>query len=229
MSDINDVIFDALLREAVAANFREKMEAMPSEEELLRENPPSDRHVRRMKAIFAMERRMRIRGTLFKYTKAAVLVICIAATLFFALLMTNSNVRAAVRDAIVQVWEDFTSVKYDDSTVSEKSAQDFSLGYIPIGYSFDSAVENGDNFLSVYTDAHNNTLILNISPTALHAVDTEYRDYYTESKNGVIYHVYEAHDAEHESYVIWSHENFSFRLSGVVSVKEIMRSATSLA
>jgi hypothetical protein len=228
MSEINDVIFDALLKEAVAANFREKMEAMPSEKELLRENPPSARHIRRMKAIFAMEHRMRTRANLFKYTKAAVLTICIAATLFFALLMTNSGVRAAVRDAIVEVWELFTSVKYDDSMASEKSAKDFSLGYIPSGYVFNSAVENGDNFLSVYTDADNNTFILNISPSALHAVDTEYRDYYTESKNGVTYHVYEANDAEHESYVIWVYENFSFRLSGVVPVEKLIQSAVSL-
>jgi hypothetical protein len=225
---MNDVIFDTLLKEAVAENFREKMEAMPSEEELLRENPPSAHHIRRMKAIFAMERRMKIRTPVFKVAKAAVYVVCVIAALTFALLLTNPGVRAAVREAIVTFWGKFASVEFPEAETPSKSIQDFSLQYIPEGYSLDSTVENGETLLTFYMDANGDMLILDISPPNSYAIDSEHQNYRTETVDGVVYHVFESTKSGDSTNIIWESEGFSFQLNGILSADELLRSAISL-
>jgi hypothetical protein len=92
MNNIGDVVFDAMLKEAVIADFRAEMEAMPSEEEILRDHPYSEEHNRRMKALFASERRRTAVARLWSFAKAAVIFISVFATLAFALLMTNPEV-----------------------------------------------------------------------------------------------------------------------------------------
>jgi hypothetical protein len=227
-TDINNVVFDAILKEAVALNFRAKMEAMPSEEELFRENPPSARHIRRMNAIFALERRMRVRARLFKYAKTAMYIICITATLTFAVLMTNPNVRAAVKEAIVKFWEGFTSVEYITADVFGKSAKDFSLTYIPAGYAIESIVESGESCLTIYADEDGKMLIMDAGPSGFNAVDSAHQDYYTKTVSGVTYHVFASVKSGDDTVIVWDYGGYSFQLSGLFTADELMRSAVSL-
>jgi hypothetical protein len=228
MSDIGNIVFDAMLKEAVTANFRAKMEALPSEDEIRREHPLSERHIQRMKKLFAQERRQAALKKVWSFAKAALIFLCILSTLTFALLMTNPSVRAAVRDAIVKVWEGFTSVEFTNKDKPAKEARDFSLGYIPKGYTKLSIEEYGDNCLTIYTDAEGNMLMLDVAFPIYYAVDNDHREYYSIVQGGIEYHVFEAPDTENYSQIIWESDGFSFELTGIISVDELHKMALSV-
>jgi len=218
-----------MLKEAVHEDFRAEMDAMPPEEEILRNHPFSEDHTRKMKALFTFERRKIAARRMWSYSKVAVIFLCILSTVTFSLLMISPEVRAAVRNAIVRVWEGFTSVEFPDASTPEKESKDFSPEYIPQGYTMISSVEFGDSRLTVYMDEDDNMLMLEVSSADSHAVDNENREYYSVYHNGVEYHIYDSVDIEQFStVVVWTQEGFSFSMSGEIPIDEIIRAAVSV-
>jgi len=228
MADIGNIVFESMLKEAVAANFRSKMEVLPLEEQLLKEYPPSPEHVAKMKSLFKRERRIETVKKLLSFTKAAVVVLCVAATVFFSALMLVPQVRATVRDAIVQFFGLFTQVEFTPTESADREVGSFSLRHIPDGYGQTDVYEYGDNFIRIYGDADGNTLIFHISPPDTHAGDTEHRAYRTEIHKGITYHIYEALDTNTNSDVSWAQNGFMFSLTGSIPVDELMKTAYSL-
>lgn len=228
MAEIGSIVFEAMLKTAVTENFRSKMNSMLSEDELLRMYPPSDNYTRKMKSLFVWERR---RAALTKFksvAKAAVIVVCILSTVFISLLMISTDVRAAVRDAIVQFFEGFTQIDFAEPDEIPKSAGDYTAGYIPGGYELVKSEEYGDSYFAVYEDIDGNMLMLNIIPQGTHMGDTDNRKYRTETYEGITYHIFEAHTADYYSTVAWSKDDFMFSLTGSVTIDEITKMARSI-
>lgn len=127
MDNIGDVVFDAMLKEAVTANFRAEMEGIPSGDEL--ERSFSDRHIRKMKALFAYERRQIIVKKVWSFAKAAALFFCILTTITFLLLAainpegltgifstgtdTPAEVSAVVFHAVKNEYHDYHTETHD--------------------------------------------------------------------------------------------------------------------
>ena len=225
---VYDIVFDLMLKEAVAANFHNKMSVMPSEEEILKEHPFSDNHIHKMNKLFAIERRTTYIRSVISVAKIAMLVVCVIAALTFSLLLTSPQVRAAVQDAIVKFYEGFTSVAFVDTDKPDKAAQGFSPSYIPKAYSLASSEAYGENSIAIYMDADENMLMLEVSPSGFFAVDNEYLTYYTEVHDGVTYHIHESPDKEHFSFLLWTNDGFSFCLNGVIHVEELLKTARSV-
>lgn len=228
MTDVGAIVFDAMLKEAVTANFHNKMRAMPPEEELLRKYPPSAEHICKMNSLFLQERRRETIKIRLNYAKVAVFILCLASTILFSILMFNPQVRAVVRDAIVQFFDGFARIEYNEPDETPKTAQSFTPGYLPEGYELIKTEEYGDNCFVIYEDADGNRLMLNISPADSHMGDTDNRVYRTEIHEGVTYHIFEAHDADDYSTITWSKEGFMFSLTGAVPLEELMNTAHSL-
>ena len=228
MNDIENIMLDSMLREAVTANFHAKIKALPSEEEMRKLNPPSPEHVYKMKKLFRWERRHDIAKKLLPMTKAAVLAVCVATSILFSALMFNAQVRAAVRDSIVQFFELFTRIEFTETDKGEKVATDFVLRYIPDGYEQVKSDGHGDTSLTIYGDADDYVIFFNVSPTDTYAGDTENRDYRTESHNGIEYHIYESHAIDNYSDVVWAQDGYMFSLNGVISIDELLKMAYSL-
>ena len=229
MSNVTSLLFDIMLKEAVKADFEAEIESLPPEDEILSNHPLSEEHTRKMKALFAWERRKVITRHLWSYAKVAVIFLCILSTVTFSLLMISPEVRAAVRNAIVRVWEGFTSVEFTDNNTPSKESKDFSPEYIPQGYALLSVDEFGDSYIMVYIDDDSNMLMLEISSTDSHAVDNENREFYEEQHNGVEFYIYESVDIKRiSSVVVWTQEGFSFSLSGVIPIDALIRVAVSV-
>jgi len=228
MIDVGNTVFEAMLKEAVKSNFQAKMKAMPNEEQLLKEYPPSCEHIRKMKSLFKWEHRRNVTRSILSFAKAAVLVLCAAVTVLFAALIISPQVRAAVRDTVVQFFESFTRIEFNTYARADKKATDFSLGYVPDGYARMSVTEYGDAVLVTYGDSENNMLLFNISPPDTHTVDSENADYHVETYSGITYYIYEAAEETEYSNIAWSQDGYVFSLMGIVSVDELMKTALSL-
>ena len=228
MNNIDEIIFDTILKEAVHANFRARMDAMPSEEQLRKEYAPSPEHVRKMKKLFAWERRRDFTRKLIAITKAAAVALCVGVAILFSVLMFAPEVRAAVHGTIVRFFEGFTQVRFGESTPTDRTADSFSLGFIPGGYELISSEEVGDGIFEIYSDNDGNLLFFDIHPADSLASDTDHREYRTEIHFGVVFHILESSSNDYDSTVLWEQEGFIFVLIGRNTVDELLEMAFSL-
>jgi len=227
-----DITFEAMLKEAVTANFQAKMDALPSKEETLREYQFSAKHTRRMKKLFAMERRTPFARQIHSFAKAAALVLCVAAVLFASVLAVSPQIRAAVWEAIVRVFDRHTEIEFREPEGSPiREARDFSPRHIPQGYMLtheEFFEPHGESYTAIYKNADGDMLVFGVDPPGQVSVDNEYLVYYTEIHAGVTYHIHESHDGERESVIIWSMDGFAYSLYGLVPVDELMTVAQSV-
>ena len=141
--------------------------------------------------------------------------------------MLNPEVRAVVTKTIVSFFEGFTTIEFADDGSPSKSAEDFSLKYLPDGYVFVSMDVYGENCLTIY-EGDDGILSFNVGAVDTHAVDNDHRTYYAETHNGITYHVNEAQEDGYQSVVVWVQDGFSFKLGGCVAAEELLTAAYSL-
>jgi hypothetical protein len=231
MNNISDIVLDAMIKEAVTANFKAKMNAMPSEEELREKYPPSPEHVRKMKKLFAWEKRRDFRKKVMPITKAAAVFLCVATTLLFSALMFSPEVRAAVHGTIVRFFEGFAQVEFVDSEtpeVTNRTVDSFSLRFIPDGYELINSEELGDGIFMMFGNSEGNLILFEIQPPGAIYSDTDRRDYREEVYSGITYHVFESLNEETNSNIDWEQDGFMFGLIGTISVTELLEMAFSL-
>ena len=227
MNDIGNIALDSILKEAVTANFYAKLEALPSEEQLRNDFPPSSEHVRKMEKLFRWQKNREFTRSLLRYGKVAVLVLCVATSVLFSVLMFNPQVRAVVHDTIVQFFEKFARVEFSEPDDTNRTAGSFVLLYIPDGYEQMSYEEHGDSLLIVYEGKNEDILIFSVNPNDTHAVDSEHRSYRIESHSDIEFYIYESHDTDYFSDIIWTQDDFMFTLTGTLPVDELLKMALS--
>jgi len=229
--NMTDIVFDAMLKEAVIANFRTKMEEMPSEEIILEETPFSDEHNRKMEEIFKTEKRQTIIKkvrTVRSYAKVAVFIICITATLTFAAFLTSTEVRAVFRNVIINIFEKFTNIEFEEPQNQEKEAYRFTPQYIPNGFKLIHTEIYGFSFLVIYENANDDIIIINIHPIGSTNIDNENHEFYEVIYDDITYHINKALDEDKFSTVLWITEGFMFEIEGNVVVEEILNMARSM-
>jgi hypothetical protein len=228
MADIKYVVFEAIIKDAVIADFKAEMESIPSETEILQEHPLSSGHIRKMKKIFALERRREMTRRIATYAKSAVIVLCVTVTFFFVLLMLNPEVRATVREAIVDFFEGFTRIGFIETDLPTSNSSDFSLQYIPDGFTQTSADQYGESQLIVYENKDGNAIMFDFGTGGSYTVDNEFTVYHTEISDGITYHIYKASDTIHDSNIIWAVDGYTFQINGTAPIEELKRMAYSL-
>lgn len=107
------------------------------------------------------------RKTLFDYSKLVlkrVAVVLVVATLSLGIAMSiSSDVRAAVITFIVEIYEAFTDFEVINTEDIEKNADEYTLQYVPDGYSLDRVFEEEDYFIAYYVNEDNNYFEIFIS------------------------------------------------------------------
>jgi len=154
--------------------------------------------------------------------------------------MVNPQVRAAVRDAIVQFYNDHIRITFDDAdggdtdtpenpNVETKTAQDFLPHYLPDGYTLLAEEILGYDCFKIYMDENRNMFMLDVALLAAHGLDIEHSKYRTEAYDGITYHISETYDEDAYSNIVWTRNGFSFALAGLLPVGDLLQIARSVA
>jgi hypothetical protein len=229
MNNIGDIALDAMIKEAVIANFEERMAAMPSEEQLRKGYTPSPEHVRKMKKLFAWEKRRDFRRKVMPITKAAAVILCVTTTVMFAALMFAPEVRAAVYGTFVRFFEGFAQVEFSETPeTTDRTADSFRLGFFPHGYELMVREELNEGIFTVYSDAEGNLLFFEFHPLDSPAFDTDHREYRAEFHFGIVFHIFESSNMDNHSNISWEQGGFMFNLTGIIPVSELLEMALSL-
>jgi len=128
---VNDVVFEALFRQAVIDDFNEEIDSIPTNEQLAKIYSFSSEFEIRMKKLFIKDRRSSLLKNTMLYSRRVASVLIIVLGLLFGTLLFNTEVRAAVGRVLVEWYEKFTSFTFsDDEVIDEKKGRDHAAAEI---------------------------------------------------------------------------------------------------
>lgn len=224
---VNDVVFEALFRQAVIDDFNEEINSIPTNEQLAKKYSFSPKFEMRMKKLFTKNRRKSLTKAFILYSRKVASIFIIVLGLLFGTLLFNTEVRAAVGKVLVEWYEKFTSFTFrDDEIIGEK--KEWTLGYLPEGYvqesyevlgrvtSMEFTNTKGDKIrfyygpeesitnISVDNENHeiNSSVILNNEAFSISAIDEGF-------DNGIV----------------WNMEGHTFNLWGRIQMDELKKVA----
>jgi len=227
MSNINNHLFEAMLRQAVIQNSKNQMAALPSEEELAKIYTFSDEHNRKMKKLFAADKRRETVVVIFKWSKVVAIAVCVSVTLMFGTLLTSAEFREAVGNVIITWFDKFTKFQSQDSQFTER---EWLLEYLPEGFSLHDSYRVGDIKGVEYNNSNGVTIEFSYSPSDFStSVDNEDREYEILLENNIYYHVFETTINDNKSnIIIWDMEEYRFTVMGNCDIEELLKIAFSV-
>lgn len=228
-NDLGKEISEAILRYAVIENHNREMAAIPSDEELAKLYTFSKRHEARMKALFAKENYKLIRRKIFKVSRNIAAVLIIMAVVLFGALLTNSDIRAAVKQVIIEWYDKFTRFNFSDQDAVEENAE-----WYP-SYMIEGFKETEIFFVGVvrsieFRNQENNLITFDygLADSVSYAIDNEHSTYETIENDGVEYHVFPAESNEYTSKIIWYDSGYAFYLNSKADLDELLKIAFSV-
>ena len=88
-----------------------------------------------------------------QYAKRVAVILIIVSNIFFALLLTSPEVRAAIGSVAVEWFEKFTTIIYhSDKTEEDRIDKEFRPQFLPDGYSEINAIDFDNIMLVIYSD-----------------------------------------------------------------------------
>jgi len=222
---LNDSVFDALFRQAVIDNFHEEYNSLPQPEELSCEHTFSNRHEKRMKALFVrMERKERLDKIIYLGRKVAAIFL-IFVTLVAGALMLNPDVRATVTETIISWQREF--VRFFSPTAEIEGYSMVPI-YIPIGFSQEFYEVINNSTLILYMDENGETILFEAhrAAGALY-IDNENTVYEVLSITGNTYHILSSL-VDYENSIIWEIGGWRYFLRSSIGVEALKEMALSL-
>jgi len=225
----NQAYSEALLRQAVIENYKRELSAIPSDEQLAQLYAFSKHHETRMRRLFVRERRRTFSRVALFYLKRALAVLLIAVTLVFGLLMLNPNVRAAVRDVIIEWHDKFTSFTFSGEIAD--IAIEWRPIYLPEGFVESEVLKYGAFTDIIYTNHEG--VEIRFSFTDAHdgfsaSIDNENRLIESVEINGIDAFVMTSLSVDVEHGIIWNSGGYFFELWSFLSISELQRIAESV-
>ena len=160
---INDDIFESILTSAFNDYITKQIESEPTDEELAEKYPIPENGLKRI--LKAVKEQKYHRPIYIVYLQRAAVTVLILAATVFSLLMSNSKIRAAVTDVIIEWYKthikiEFTSDPADETETTPISEYSLQIEYIPEGFELVDTNEfeqhfkkytfiNGDKYIQI--------------------------------------------------------------------------------
>lgn len=224
--DLQDEIWESLLKAAVIENSQNEIKDYPSEQEINRISLPEHYELRMCRFLKHYRYRKNVELSL-RYGKKIASVIFLIMGISFSLLLSFDEVRAACQKVIIEIYDRYIRYSYTSDLSLEDSPVSF--GYVPTGYSMAEASFNGiDNFIT-YQNAHDDSIMLEFDVQKFTIlIDNEH---YTIS-NVFIGHYegtfFESQDSRFVNVLIWDAENYYFQLRSTLNKGEMIKIAENL-
>lgn len=224
--DLEDELWESLLKAAVIENSQNEIKDYPSEQEINRIVLP-EHYESRMRRILRRYRYRKYAKLSLRYGKKIASVILLIMGISFTLLLSFDEVRAACEAVIIEIYDRYIRYSY----TSDLSLEDapISLGYVPEGYFIAESSFNGiDNYVS-YQNSYGDFIIaeFDVQKFAI-LVDNEH---YSTSEELICNNkgtFFESGDSVFLNILIWTTENGYFQLRSALEKKEMIKIAENL-
>jgi hypothetical protein len=230
MNQMNNSVFEALFRQAIIDDYNEEIDSIPSKEKLIQTISFSPEFELKMKKLFVYDKRKDSLKKALNYSKRAAAVLIIATTVFFGMLLFNPEVRAAVKNTVVEWYEKFTSFIFQNETSDINDKKEWRPEYLPAGYRESSVDKLGKTIKIEYADTKGNIISFSYRPgenATNVSVDNENHQIESRTINGHETYIAKATDEEFDNGVIWSMRGYTFILWSKLPVDELIQVAQS--
>lgn len=231
MKKIDNTVFEALFRQAIIDEYNEEIDLIPPKEELIKTITFSPEFGLKMKKLFAREKRRDYLKKALTYSKRVAAVFVITTTLIFGILLFSPEVRAAVKNTVVEWYDKFTSFIFQGEASDTNKKMEWQPEYLPTGY-YENFVEKlGKSTNIEYADPQGNIVYLSYRPEENDtniSVDNESHEIESRIINGQEAYIVKATSEEFENGVIWSMEGYTLSLWSKLSVDELIKIAQSI-
>jgi hypothetical protein len=224
-----ETLFEALLRRAVIDDHMDEMASIPSERDLKELYTFSAHHEARMRVLLRQERRRERMKALFVAARRAAIIIALLGTIVFGSLLTNSEVRATVRNVIVEWFDRFTRYSYNEG-MSAVEGIEWTFEYLPEGYTESIRIDLGSFIYIAYTDDENNEISLQyaLASDISFGVDNEHSTFEILDLGDIEFYVYTAVSTDNPSIVIWLQDGYAMNLTGYIEVEKLINMAKTI-
>ena len=189
----------------------------------------SERQERRMKKLFAKERR-RKRGIAVRlWAKRLIAAAALIFAVFGGALLTASQVRATVADVFVKWFNNFTQFGQNASTTDEVFIPDWHPTKLPEGFSEIRKSQIWEIITILYVNEQSVYLKFQCVPNGGSlSVNNENAVYAQILHEGIVYHTFTADSSEHQSAVVWDTDGLIFTISANLPIEQILDIAWSV-
>ena len=224
--DLEDEIWESLLKAAVIENSQNEIKDYPPEQEISRIVLPEHYELRMRRILKYCRYRNHIKLSL-RYGKKIASVIFLIMGVSFSLFLSFDEVRAACEAVIIEIYDRYIRYSYTSDLSLENTP--ISFGYVPEGYSMVEASFNGIDSFITYQNAHDDSIMLEFDVQKFTVlIDNEH---YTIS-NVFIGHYegtfFESQDSRFVNVLLWDAENYYFQLRSTLNKEEMIKIAENL-
>lgn len=221
--ELNDDLFEVLLKHAVHGYCKDFLTALPNEE-ACRIDMQFDEKMLRLCAKKERYRLLRRAPVVLKKTAA---VLFIALGLSFSIFLFSPIVQAAVKSTVVQ-WLSFATRYEYTGDAAEITDLTWEPGYIPKGFVLTSAKFSDDAVYREYSDGGDWLIIFDTFKASTEAallVDNEHALYSQIEINGIPADLYTATAEGESSHLLWVQDGYSLHIMGKLHVNELIKMA----
>lgn len=229
-NQLNDVVFEALFRQAVIDEFEEEIKRRPSNEELISIYTFSQKFEVQMKNLFKKDNRKVLINKFMLYTRKAAVILLILFGCLFSILLLNKEVQATVNKIIIEIYEKFSSIIYKGEK-ADFEEKDWILSYLPQGYTVKNTEKLGNGIIIDYENDNKNIITFTYSPnigSTNISIDNENHEIIKYKILGEEAYCAITKNSKFDNMVVWDKENYIFYLSGKEDINELKKMAESL-
>ena len=228
--EINDEIFEALLKVAAKDAMQREMSSMPSLEELNAQYPPSEALNKKVRNLFKREVRATQRKKLVRVFLRAAAVFCVFLVISIGALMTVEASRNFILNFLIELrdghvlfrfGEDDTATQFDSESIINSLPEGFVLveSHIITDFSiYVFANDNGDEIIVAYGD-----------PAGTVGIDNELREFSTITLGRHEAFLFTALYDHARNEIMWLHGDVFISISTKLPVDELIRIAENIA
>jgi len=227
-----NIASEAILKQALLECDEEDMASIPTQAELKKLYTPSEYLDKKIRKQIRKAGRMDFLRASVKITRRVAVVVSVVTALAFGFLMMNQEVRAVIRNTIVEWFSGFTRFTFTDDT-SDVPIGEWAVAYIPRGYELVEVQEMDSiqimHFQNASMSEDMGYIRIVYAPVGdiSYGVDNENATYDIEYDQGIEYYILKAESEEFPSKVIWVQDGVSFELSGYCPWAELIKMAQS--
>ncbi len=231
----NEAYFDAVLTQAFTEFAKREIENEPSLEELKEKYPCPKKEIRRIKN--RQKEKQYNRPIAILYLQRVAVCILAIVTLLSAVLITNTNVQAAVYETVVE-WYDKYNIIFmnripEDEITGEllegKTIFDLEIGYLPDGYELTMDMSDEVSRFYLYDNGNDQVINITIAPTDVLSVyvDNENSEMYESTINGYTAYITYS-EKEHMGTIVWGDNNISVFVNGMLDEDILLKIAENI-
>lgn len=229
---IDDSVFEALFRQAIIDDYNEEIDSIPPKNELMEALSFSPEFELRMKKLLAREQRKETLTKAMVFGKRVAAIFIVATSVFFCGLLLSTEVRAAIKNIVVELFDEFTSFIFHGETSNPEKQAEWRPKYLPAGYQENSVEMLGKAINIEYVNAQEDVIHYSYRPegndTSI-SVDNENHIIESKTINGHEAYTAKAMKDDFENGVIWSVGEYTFSIWSKLSIEEIIKIAQSVS